>query len=429
MWLSASTTPEVPDLVDEVVGLLARGRSLRRGGSLLGALGGRLDLAAGQRGGERRRAPGAGTLPDRSGRTASATCWLKIEPSAAMPVAMPTWRKVEFTPLAMPARATGTTPTAVDASGGLIIPIPTPGHDQAGDQVGPRGVVADAVEEQQPDPEDQEARRDQPLTGTRSVSRPAIAAAKNEATRQVEEPDAGLDRGVAEHVLHVDHQEGQQREDRCRDAERGDQATGEGRLAQQRQVEHRLALDQLAHHEDHQQDGGRDQRRHDLLVAPAPLAGLDQAVDERAERQREASRSRTSPGDRRRGSLDSATLRQRDGQGHQADRDVDEEDPAPGQAAGEDAAEDRADRDRDAGGRTEDAERRTAVLAVERAGEQRQGGGEHRRAADALEGAREICRKKMSWAAPQAIEPEREDDQADHEERGGGRRGPPAIPR
>ena len=67
-----------------------------------------------------------GTLPARWGRTASATWWLKIEPRAAIPVAMPTCRKVEFTPLAIPARSTGTTPTAVDANGGLISPIPTP---------------------------------------------------------------------------------------------------------------------------------------------------------------------------------------------------------------------------------------------------------------------------------------------------------------
>ena len=42
-----------------------------------------------------------------------------------MPVAMPTWRKVELTPLAIPARSTGTTPTAVDGltaalSGGQV---------------------------------------------------------------------------------------------------------------------------------------------------------------------------------------------------------------------------------------------------------------------------------------------------------------------
>ena len=52
-------------------------------------------------------------------------CW-KIAPQAAMPVAMPTWRKVELMPEAMPARRGSTTPTAAVASAGLTMPMPTP---------------------------------------------------------------------------------------------------------------------------------------------------------------------------------------------------------------------------------------------------------------------------------------------------------------
>src|SRR2546423_8528179 len=43
-----------------------------------------------------------------------------------MPVAMPTWRNVLFTPAAIPARCTGTTLTAVVASGGFNLPHPSP---------------------------------------------------------------------------------------------------------------------------------------------------------------------------------------------------------------------------------------------------------------------------------------------------------------
>ena len=43
-----------------------------------------------------------------------------------MPVAIPTWRKVELMPEAMPARCGATTPTAVDANGGFTMPIPMP---------------------------------------------------------------------------------------------------------------------------------------------------------------------------------------------------------------------------------------------------------------------------------------------------------------
>src|SRR6266568_646759 len=53
-------------------------------------------------------------------------CAVKIAPSAAMPVAVPTWRNVELIPEAMPARAGATTPTAVEASGTLTSPDPAP---------------------------------------------------------------------------------------------------------------------------------------------------------------------------------------------------------------------------------------------------------------------------------------------------------------
>ena len=69
--------------------------------------------------------PAAG-VPARPSRMPFATWWLKIEPRAAMPVAMPTWRKVELTPDAIPERSGATTPTAVEASGVLIMPMPMP---------------------------------------------------------------------------------------------------------------------------------------------------------------------------------------------------------------------------------------------------------------------------------------------------------------
>ena len=58
--------------------------------------------------------------------TSSCTLLENSVPSSAMPVAIPTWRKVELMPEAMPARCGGTTPTAVEASGGFTIPAPAP---------------------------------------------------------------------------------------------------------------------------------------------------------------------------------------------------------------------------------------------------------------------------------------------------------------
>ena len=54
------------------------------------------------------------------------TTWVNSAPQAAIPVAMPIWRKVEFTPEAIPARAGSTIPTAAVASAGLVMPIPMP---------------------------------------------------------------------------------------------------------------------------------------------------------------------------------------------------------------------------------------------------------------------------------------------------------------
>ena len=143
-----------------------------------------------------------------------------------------------------------TTPTAVEASGVLIMPMADAADEQARDQVGPRRVGSM--------PGSAAARRrarTKPgaishFTGTFSVSRPAIAAATKAAPERKRNLHAGPDRGVAEHVLDVDDEVGQQREDRGRDAERGDQATGERRLPQQGQVEHRVLLHHLADHED-----------------------------------------------------------------------------------------------------------------------------------------------------------------------------------
>ena len=49
-----------------------------------------------------------------------------------MPVAMPTWRNVLLMPDAMPLRRGATTPIAVEASGGLTMPIPTPATRKPG---------------------------------------------------------------------------------------------------------------------------------------------------------------------------------------------------------------------------------------------------------------------------------------------------------
>ena len=85
----------------------------------------------------------------------------------------------------------------------------------------------------------------------------------------------------------------------------------------------------------------------------------------------------------------------RDRDGGDADRDVDQEDPPPRQAGRQRPADDRTDRDRQAGDRAPDAERGAALAALERAAEQRQRGGEHRRAADPLRAAGQVEQQRV----------------------------------
>ena len=84
------------------------------------------------------------------------------------------------------------------------------------------------------------------------------------------------------------------------------------------------------------------------------------------------------------GSRDSLTWLSVTNTARHADRHVDEEDPFPADARGDDAADHRADRDGGADDAAEHPEGGAAVLAVEGLGDQRQRGREHHRPADAL---------------------------------------------
>ena len=101
-----------------------------------------------------------------------------------MPVAMPTWRKVELTPLAMPERSTGTTPTAVEASGGLIMPIARPLTIMPGIRwVQPESGLRPRSSSS-PTPSSRKPGAISHRTGIRSVIRPATTAATKEAAER-----------------------------------------------------------------------------------------------------------------------------------------------------------------------------------------------------------------------------------------------------
>ncbi len=106
-------------------------------------------------------------------------CW-KTAPSPATPVAIPTWRKVLLIPEAMPLREWCTTPTAVDASGGLIMPMPAPASTKPGISVVHPEFASIAVMLRRPP---LTSRRPEPISsliGTETESLPEIGATTND---------------------------------------------------------------------------------------------------------------------------------------------------------------------------------------------------------------------------------------------------------
>ena len=119
---------------------------------------------------------GAATVP------ASSECtrvW-RSAPSAAIPVAIPTCRKVLLIPDAIPARRGGTTLTAVAASGAFTSPMPMPPTTKPASSVVQLelGVIPCMSRSATPTTASPPPSRNR--TGIRTESRPAIGATTNE---------------------------------------------------------------------------------------------------------------------------------------------------------------------------------------------------------------------------------------------------------
>ena len=159
-----------------------------------------------------------------------------------MPVAIPTWRKVLLMPEAMPLREWCTTPMAVEASGGLIIPMPAPASTKPGIRVVQPEVGVDGGHRQQPGATSSRPRPEQQPDRHAHAQPPGDRRDDERQQRHRQEAQAGLQRAVAEHVLDVERQVQEHREHRRRDRERDDARAGERRPAEQREVEHRPLL-------------------------------------------------------------------------------------------------------------------------------------------------------------------------------------------
>ena len=202
---------------------------------------GLLGRAGGDRVGERSRAPelgGASSARELASRSATGRwrraprCRSRSRPGG----------RCELMPDAIPARAGGTTPSAVEAIAGLASPIPAPASRNPGQQPRPAVAELDAVHQQPARPRRRSARRPAALGPGRSSGASRDRRDDEREQRDRQEAQARLERRVAEHVLHVEreveeHREhpGREREGDDRDAaERGHPEQRRGRASRSR---------------------------------------------------------------------------------------------------------------------------------------------------------------------------------------------------
>ena len=306
-----------------------------------------------------------------------------------MPVAIPTWRNVELMPEAMPARSGRTTPTAVEASGGLTSPTPTPETTKPAMRwVQPELPVSPRMSSN-PTPTSTSPGPISARTGTWRAEPPRHAAAHEDRAAEDQRAHTGLQRAEAEHVLQVEDEVQQHREDPGGHPEGRDVAAGERGQPEERQVEHRVSDSPLDDDEGDQQHRRRSQADDHRCRAEAAPPRLDERVDEAGQPAGEEHET---------GPVRTVRLRRPgfahphrgQGDGEQTDGQVDEEDPPPGDAGDQRAADQRAHRHGQPGDRTPDAEGDAAVLAAKGVGQQGQRHGEHGRPADSLQAAGQL---------------------------------------
>ena len=189
-------------------------------------------------------------------------------------------------------------------------------------------------------PRDQPARADAvgELAGDRREDDDQDRPGKERRTR--------LDRRPAQEALHVDREEDKDPEHREGDEDRDDVRTGERPVTEQSQVEHRQPLAELDEDEGGERNGGDDEEGEDPRRRPPEVVRLDQRVDQRKQ---------ANPGGEQAGQVEPLLVRgiprlrhdddARD-DAENPDRDVDVEDPVPGDVRGDDSAEERSDRER-----------------------------------------------------------------------------------
>src|SRR5215218_8180669 len=288
------------------------------------------------------------------------------------------------------------------------------GEQRGAEDVGEEGAVdRDLAEPEQP-------RRDQDHAGGEDRLEPDLGhqargdpGREDDRDRQRQVGEAGLDRAVAEHLLHVERDEEEHREERGADQDPDHVGAGDRPQAEDREGDERRLRAALDRDEGDQQDRGGGEDTDRLRRAPAGVFGVEQGEDEGGEAE----------GDRRRaGDVEVAHLllgvgfgdqprRQRGG--GDPDRDVDPQHPLPAEVFGQDAAEEDAGSAAGAGHRAPDPQRFVALGAVaEGGGDDRERRGGEDRGAKALYGAGGY---QLSGGARQAAEQRGDREEDEHE--------------
>ena len=195
----------------------------------------------------------------------------------------------------------------------------------------------------------------------------------------------------------------------------GDVRAQDGLRAQDPEPHQRLGDAVLAGDEACEQDGRSGEDADHAAGAPAPLVALGDSEHKRGEAGGDEDRA----GRVERLHAGVLALAEQDGsetEGHEGDRDVDEEDPLPRQGVGEDAAEEHARGGAEAADGAPDAERDVPLAAFGKGRHQdRERSRRDRGGAEALEGAG-ADQRPLGPREPAEERADRERDQADHED-------------
>ena len=272
---------------------------------------------------------------------------------------------------------------------GIREPDPDASDDEAREECRPARVGLQPVHQREPRGDERETGADhQAERHTRGQSSRQERHEEDEHGER-QEPKAGRERRVAEDVLEVDREVREDREHPGRDAERRDRDPHESPLTEERHVEHRPLLTQLDHDEDDQHQHAADQRQEDQRARPTTVVAAEDAEHDQEQRRGEGHET----GDVRPSRALVAGLRdpgERNREGEDADRDVDEEDPAPSEPVGQETTDQRAGGDRSPHRGTPDGKRAEEVVPAVLVADDRQRRCKECGAADPLQPAGDV---------------------------------------